>query len=114
MERVMEQSVEEKEEVKGTSREPGALAGVYEVLSQRAIDEAIRIGVEAGTAAAERRLEEGKKEQTKGRYSRRLHNTRLLLANYRNLKEHVSGKLYRQCWCDMHQGRQRIRIRAAE
>lgn len=59
MERVMEQSVEEKEEVKGTSREPGALAGVYEVLSQRAIDEAIRIGVEAGTAAAERRLEEG-------------------------------------------------------
>ena len=60
MERVMEQSVEEKEEVKGTSREPGTLAGVYEVLSQRAIDEAIRIGVEAGTAAAERRLEEGK------------------------------------------------------
>ena len=60
MERVMEQSVEEKEEAKGTSREPGALAGVYEVLSQRAIDEAIRIGVEAGTAAAERRLEEGK------------------------------------------------------
>lgn len=32
MERVMEQSVEEKEEVRGTSREPGALAGVYEVL----------------------------------------------------------------------------------
>ena len=94
MERVMEQSAEEKEEVKGTSREPGALAGVYEVLSQRAIDEAIRIGVEAGTAAAERRLEEGKKEQTKGRYSRRLHNTRLLLANYRNLKEHVSGAVF--------------------
>ena len=90
MERVIEQSVEEKEEVKGTSREPGALAGVYEVLSQRAIDEAIRIGVEAGTAAAEKR----KKEQTKGRYSRRLHNTRLLLANYRNLKEHVSGAVF--------------------
>ena len=46
MERVMEQSAEEKEEVKGTSREPGALAGVYEVLSQRAIDEAIRLGVQ--------------------------------------------------------------------
>ena len=81
MERVLEQSVEEKEEVKGTSREPGTLAGVYEVLSQRAIDEAIRIGVEAGTAAAERRLEEGNKEQTKGRYTRSLHNTSLLLAN---------------------------------
>lgn len=51
MERVMEQSVEEKEEVKGTSREPGALAGVYEVLSQRAIDEAIRIGVEDSNTA---------------------------------------------------------------
>ena len=50
MERVMEQSVEEKDEVTGTSREPAAMAGVYEVLSQRAIDEAIRIGVEAGTA----------------------------------------------------------------
>lgn len=67
MERVMEQSVEEKEEVKGTSREPGALAEAYEVLSQRAIDEAIRIGVEAGTAAAEKRLEEGKKEPGKGK-----------------------------------------------
>ena len=89
MERVMEQSVEENEEVKGTSREPGALAEAYEVLSQRAIDEAIRIGVEAGTAAAEKRLEEGKKEQAKGRYSRRLHNTRLLLAvfNGRKAKE---------------------------
>ena len=94
MERVMEQSVEEIEDVKGTSREPGALAEAYEVLSQRAIDEAIHIGVEAGTAAAEKRLEEGKKEQAKGRYSRRLHNTRLLLANYRNLKEHVSGAVF--------------------
>ena len=63
MERVMEQSTEEKEEVKGTSREPGALAGVYEVLSQRAIDEAIRIGVEAGTAAAERRLKRAKRSR---------------------------------------------------
>lgn len=68
MERVMEQSVEEKEEAKGTSREPGALAGVYEVLSQRAIDEAIRIGVEAGTAAAERRLEEGKRSRQRKIY----------------------------------------------
>ena len=63
MERVMEQSVEEKEEVKGTSREPGALAGVYEVLSQRAIDEAIRIGVEAGTRDAWKRAKRSRQRE---------------------------------------------------
>lgn len=101
MERVAEQEVnkadevmQEQEEAKGSSREPSALAEVYQVLSQRAIEEAIRIGVEAGTAAAEKRLEEGKKELSKGRYGRRLHNTRLLLANYRNLKEHASGAVF--------------------
>ena len=91
MEGVMEQSMEE---VKGTSEEPGALAEVYELLSQRAIDEAVRIGVEAGTIAAQKQLEAGKKALERGRYSRRLHNTRLLLANYRNLKEHVNGAVF--------------------
>lgn len=85
---------EKEEQVKGSSMEAGSVAEVYGILSQQAINEAIRIGVEAGTAAAEKRLEEGKKEQAKGRYKRRLHNTRLLLANYRNLKEHVSGAVF--------------------
>lgn len=85
---------ENEEQVKGSSMEAGSVAEVYGILSQQAINEAIRIGVEAGTAAAEKRLEEGKKEQAKGRYKRRLHNTRLLLANYRNLKEHVSGAVF--------------------
>lgn len=85
---------EKEEQVKGSSMEAGSVAEVYGILSQQAINEAIRIGVEAGTAAAEKRLEEGKKEQTKGRYKRRLHNTRLLLSNYRNLKEHVSGAVF--------------------
>ncbi len=92
MERLEDQ--EKKERVKGSSMEAGSVAEVYGILSQQAINEAIRIGVEAGTAAAEKRLEEGKKEQAKGRYKRRLHNTRLLLANYRNLKEHVSGAVF--------------------
>lgn len=85
---------ENEEQVKGSSMEAGSVAEVYGILSKQAINEAIRIGVEAGTAAAEKRLEEGKKEQAKGRYKRRLHNTRLLLANYRNLKEHVSGAVF--------------------
>lgn len=85
---------EKEKQVKGSSMEAGSVAEVYGILSQQAINEAIRIGVEAGTAAAEKRLEEGKKEQAKGRYKRRLHNTRLLLANYRNLKEHVSGAVF--------------------
>lgn len=92
MERLEDQ--EKEEQVKGSSMEAGSVAEVYGILSQQAINEAIRIGVEAGTAAAEKRLEEGKKEQAKGRYKRRLHNTRLLLANYRNLKEHVSGAVF--------------------
>lgn len=78
----------------GTSREPGSLAAAYEVMRRRTLEDGIRIGIEAGTAAAEKRLMEGKKEQEKGRYKRRLHNTRLLMANYRNLKDHVSGAIF--------------------
>lgn len=81
--------------VEGTSREPGALADAYAVMRRRAMEEGIQIGVEVGTAAAEKRLQEGRKEQRKGRYNRRLHNTRLLLANYRNLKDHVSGAIFK-------------------
>ena len=81
--------------VEGTSREPGALADAYAVMRRRAMEAGIQIGVEVGTAAAEKRLQEGRKEQRKGRYNRRLHNTRLLLANYRNLKDHVSGAIFK-------------------
>lgn len=84
-----------QESIKGTSREPGALAEAYEIMRRRAMEDGIQIGVEAGTAAAEKRLQEGRNAQIKGRYKRRLHNTRLLLANYRNLKEHVSGAVYK-------------------
>lgn len=82
-------------EEKGTSMEPGVLADAYEIMRRRAMEEGIQIGVEVGTAAAEKRLQEGRKEQRKGRYNRRLHNTRLLLANYRNLKDHASGAIFK-------------------
>lgn len=85
---------EDEKEVKGTSMEPGSLADIYATMSMRATQEAVRVGVEAGTRAAEERLEKGRKEYAKGRLKRRQHNTRLLLANYRNLKEHVAGAVY--------------------
>ena len=89
------ETTEMPQDVEGTSREPGALADAYAVMRRRAMEEGIQIGVEVGTAAAEKRLQEGRKEQRKGRYNRRLHNTRLLLANYRNLKDHASGAIFK-------------------
>ena len=91
----MERMTEFTENMVGTSKEPGSLAAAYEIMHRRAIEEGIQIGVEVGTATAEKRLQEGRKEQKKGRYNRRLHNTRLLLANYRNLKDHVSGAIFK-------------------
>ena len=84
----------DEQNIKGTSMEPPALADVYLQMAARATEEAIRIGVEIGTATAERRLNEAREERSKGRYKRRLHNTRLLLANYRKLKDHVSGAVF--------------------
>lgn len=87
--------MDEEKKIKGTSMEPSSAAEIYAAMSQRAVEEAIRIGIETGTAAAEKRLAEATKEQEKGRYKRRLHNTRLLMANYRNLKDHVNGAIFR-------------------
>ena len=90
----IERAATDPADTRGTSLEPGSLADVYAEMSKRATAEAVRIGVEVGTKAAEKRLEEGKKEQAKGRYDRRVRNTRYLLANYRNLKDHVKGAVY--------------------
>lgn len=90
----LEKQGESKENVEGTSREPGSLGEIYAILSMRATEEAVRIGVEAGTAAAEKRLQEGAKEKCKNRYKRRLRNTRLLLANYRDMKDSTIGAIY--------------------
>ena len=85
---------DQQETTEGTSMETGGIAKLYTAMSMRAAEEAIRIGVEIGTATAEKKLEEGKRKAEKGRYKRRLHNTRLLLANYRNLKDHASGAVF--------------------
>ena len=72
------------------SREsPGIVAGQIAVVGVRRLDIAIEKGVAAGVKAATDRIEEERKKERKGRYDRRLHNTRLLLKNYRVLKHHA-------------------------
>ena len=69
------------------SKESMGIAGMsFACLSTRVLEIAIQKGVEAGTKAAMDYLIEEKKAQRKGRYDRRLRNTRLLLKNYRALK----------------------------
>lgn len=72
------------------SREsPGIVAGQIAVVGVRMLDIVIEKGVAAGVKAATDRIEEERKKERKGRYDRRLHNTRLLLKNYRVLKHHA-------------------------
>lgn len=68
---------------------PGIVAGQIAVVGVRMLDIAIEKGVAAGVKAATDRIEEERKKERKGRYDRRLHNTRLLLKNYRVLKHHA-------------------------
>lgn len=65
------------------------MAGQIAVVGVRMLDIAIEKGVAAGVKAATDRIEEERKKERKGRYDRRLHNTRLLLKNYRVLKHHA-------------------------
>ena len=67
----------------------GIIAGRAAIIGGRLLDIAIQKGVAAGVQAAETRLEEERKQRRKDRYNRRLHNTRLLLKNYRSLKHHA-------------------------
>lgn len=67
----------------------GIVAGQIAVVGVRMLDIAIEKGVAAGVKAATDRIEEERKKERKGRYDRRLHNTRLLLKNYRVLKHHA-------------------------
>ena len=48
--------------------------------------EVIRIAAEAGAKAAMKKLEEERRKDMEERVDRRLHNTRLLLKNYRLFK----------------------------
>lgn len=72
----------------------GIVAGQVAVVGVRMLDIAIEKGVAAGVKAATDRIEEERKKERKGRYDRRLHNTRLLFKNYRALKHHAIGAVH--------------------
>lgn len=60
-------------------------------LSQREI---IRMAAETGAKAALEAFEKEKNKAIKGRYDRRLRNTKLLLRNYRMLKSHCESAIF--------------------
>ena len=72
----------------------GIVAGQVAIIGARIMDIAIEKGVAAGAKAAADRMEEERKKDRKGRYDRRLHNTRLLLKSYRVLKHHALGAVH--------------------
>lgn len=77
------------------SKESVGIAGANFVsMSVRMIELAIQRGVETGTKVAIDYMTEEKKAQQKGRYDRRLRNTRLLLKNYRTFKQHAQGAVF--------------------
>lgn len=69
----------------------GIIAGQAAIIGVRMLDIAIQKGVAAGVQAADERMEANRQRERKGRYDRRLHNTRLLLKSYRALRHHALG-----------------------
>lgn len=72
----------------------GIAAGQVAIIGARIMDIAIEKSVAAGVKAAADRMEEERRKARKGRYDRRLHNTRLLMKNYRALKHHALGAVH--------------------
>lgn len=56
--------------------------------------EMIRIAAEAGAKAAMEKLDKERRRDVEERVDRRLHNTRLLLKNYRLFKKHTDNAVY--------------------
>lgn len=72
----------------------GAAGELYASISARVMEKAVQQGIQAGVTAAMDYIEAERKQAKKGRQDRRLHNTRLLLKNYRLLKRHTKGAIY--------------------
>lgn len=73
----------------------GATGFLYACISSRVMEQAIQRGIDAGVKAAMEHIRTEREKERKGRQDRRLHNTRLLLKNYRILKEHTKGAIFR-------------------
>lgn len=73
----------------------GATGFLYACISSRVMEQAIQRGIDAGVKAAMEHIRTEREKERKSRQDRRLHNTRLLLKNYRLLKEHTNGAIFR-------------------
>ena len=73
----------------------GATGFLYACISSRVMEQAIQRGIDAGVKAAMEHIHNEREKDRKSRQDRRLHNTRLLLKNYRLLKEHTKGAIFR-------------------
>lgn len=76
------------------SKEMGIGAANYIAMGSRIMEIAVQRGTEAGIKAAMDYLAEEKKQLKKGRYDRRLRNTRLLLKNYRSFRNYAKNAVY--------------------
>lgn len=63
-------------------------------VAAKAMETAMEKGIEEGTRAAVEYIENERKKERDSRYKRRLHNTRLLLENYRILKGHTENAIF--------------------
>ena len=73
----------------------GATGFLYACISSRVMEQAIQRGIDAGVKAAMEHIRTEREKERKSRQDRRLRNTRLLLKNYRLLKEHTKGAIFR-------------------
>lgn len=73
----------------------GAAGLLYACVSSRVMEQAVQQGIDAGVKAAMDYIEAERSKARKGRQDRRLHNTRLLLKNYRLFKRHTKGAIFR-------------------
>lgn len=72
----------------------GAAGELYASISARVMEKAVQQGIQAGVTAAMDYIEAERQRARKGRQDRRLHNTRLLLKNYRLFKRHTQGAIF--------------------
>jgi len=77
------------------SKEMGIGAANYIAVASRIMEIAVQRGTEAGIRAAMDYLVEERKQLKKGRYDRRLRNTRLLLKNYRSFSNYAKNAVYK-------------------
>lgn len=77
------------------STEMGVGTANYIAVANRVMEIAVQRGTEAGIKAAMDYLAEEKKQLKKGRYDRRLRNTRLLLKNYRSFRNYAKNAVYK-------------------